>query len=128
MVHKLPHTDTEAHADECVSDSSGSSDKANIFLDLIEYELNGLGGANDLLIIIPHQKLLQSDWSFTYQHFRCLVLSTFESCHMIDIMLPRKPNICHVRDIMLPCKPNINHASFKKVILRRAVCSDTYNP
>ena len=47
-------------------------------------------------IIIPHQKLLQSDWSFTHQHFRCLVLSPFESCRMVDIMLPRKPNICHM--------------------------------
>ena len=55
-------------------------------------------------IIIPHQILLQSDWSFSHQHFTCLVLSPFESCHMIDIMLPRKPNICHVRDIMLLCK------------------------
>ena len=81
-----------------------------------------------LRIIIPHQKLLQSEWSFTHQHFRCLVLSPFESCHMIYIMLLRKPNICHVRDIMLLCKPNISHASFRKVIRRRIVCSDTYNP
>ena len=64
---------------------------------------------------------VQSDWSFTHQQFRCLVLSPFESCHMIDIMLPRKPNICHVRDTMLPCKPNICHASFRKVILRRVL-------
>ena len=76
-------------------------------------------------LIIPHQKLLQSDWSLTHQHVRCLVLSPFESCHMVDIMLPRKLNICHVRDIMLLCKPNIYHASFRKVILRRVVCSDT---
>ena len=81
-----------------------------------------------LVIIIPHQKLLQSDWSFTQQHFRCLVLSPFESCHVIGIMLPRKPNVCHVRDIMLLCKPNVYHASFRKVILERVVCSDTYNP
>ena len=73
-------------------------------------------------IIIP-QKLLQYDWSFTNQHFRCLVLSPFESCHVIDIMLPLKPNICHVRDIMLLCKPNVYHVSFRKVILRRVVCS-----
>ena len=77
--------------------------------------------------IIPHQKPLQSDWSFTFQHFRCLALSTSESCRMIDI-IPFKPNICHVRNIMLPCKPNIYHASFWKVILRRVACSDTYNP
>ena len=79
-------------------------------------------------IIIPHQKLLQPDWLFTHQHFRCLVLSPFESCHMIDIMLPHKTNICHVRDIMLLCKPNIYRESFRKVILRRVVCSDTSNP
>ena len=58
-------------------------------------------------IIIPHQKLLQSDWSFTHQHFSCLFLSAFESCHMIDITLPRKPNIYH--------------PSFRKVILRRVL-------
>ena len=80
------------------------------------------------IFIIPHQKLLQSDWSFTHQHFRCSVWSPFESCHMVDITLPRKPNICHVRDTMLLCKPNIYHASFRKVILRRVVCSDSYNP
>ena len=79
------------------------------------------------IIIIPHQKLLQPDWLFTHQHFRCLVLSPFESCHMINIILPRKLNICHVRDIMLLCKPNIYHASIRKVILRRVVCSDTYS-
>ena len=78
--------------------------------------------------IIPYQKLLQSDWSFTNQHFRCLILSPFQSCHVIDIMLPRKPNICHVKDIMLLCKPNAYHAPFRKVILRRVVCSDTYSP
>ena len=50
-------------------------------------------------IIKPHQKLLQSDRSFTHQHFKCLVLSAFESCHLINIMLPRKTYICHVRDI-----------------------------
>ena len=72
-------------------------------------------------IIIPHQKLPQSDWSFTHQHFRCFVLSAFESCHMIDIMLPHKPNICYVKDIMLPCKPNVYHVSFRKVILRRVL-------
>ena len=49
-------------------------------------------------LIIPHQKLLQSDWSLTHQHVRCLVLSPFESCHMIDIMLPRKLNICMSRE------------------------------
>ena len=38
-----------------------------------------------IAFIIPHQTLLQSDWSFTQQHFRCLVLSPFESCHMINI-------------------------------------------
>ena len=30
---------------------------------------------------------------------------------MIDIMLPRTPNICHVRDIRLPSKPNIYHVT-----------------
>ena len=47
---------------------------------------------------------------------------------MIDIMLPRKPNICRVRDIMLFCKTQYLSCSFRKVILRRVVCSDTYNP
>ena len=37
--------DTEAHADECVLASSGPSNKAHIFLGLIEYELNSLLGA-----------------------------------------------------------------------------------
>ena len=64
-------------------------------------------------IIIPHQKLLQPDWLLTHEHFRCLVLSPFESCHMINIMLPCKPNIRHVRDIILLCKPNIYHMSFR---------------
>ena len=71
--------------------------------------------------IIPHQNLLNSDWSFTHQHFRCLVLSAFDSCHMTDIMLPCQANICHMRDIMIPCKPNIYHESFRKVILRRVL-------
>ena len=70
----------------------------------------GVGGLIYTFIIL-HQKLLQSVGSFTHQHFRCLVLSAFKSCHMIDIMLPCKPNICHARDIMLPCKPNIYHVS-----------------
>ena len=51
-------------------------------------------------ITIPHQKLLQSDWSFTHQHFRCLGLSPFDSFHMTDNMHLRKPNICHVKDTM----------------------------
>ena len=81
-----------------------------------------------ITFIIPLQKLLQSDYLLIHQHFRCLALSTLENCHMIDVMLPRKPNICHVRDIMLPCKPSIYHMSFRKVILRRVVCSVTCNP
>ena len=40
MVQKSAYTDTEAHADECVLASSGLYNKANIFLGLIEYELN----------------------------------------------------------------------------------------
>ena len=96
-----------------------SNDKALIF----PKEFHSPNQMKEMIIciIIPHQKLLQSDWSVTHQHFRFLVLSAFESCHMIDIVLPRKPNICHVRDIMLPCKPNIYHSSFRKVILRRVL-------
>ena len=45
MVHKSAYTDTEAHADEYVLASSGPSNKANIFLGLIEYELSSLLGA-----------------------------------------------------------------------------------
>ena len=63
-------------------------------------------------VIIPHQKLLQSDWSFTHQHFRSLDLSPFESCHMTDIMLPRKPKV-------LPSKldwfPNTIEAFWEKL-------------
>ena len=44
MVRKL--TDTKAHADKSVLASSGSSNKANIFLGLIEYELNSLLSAS----------------------------------------------------------------------------------
>ena len=40
MVQKAAYTDTEAHADECVLASPGPFIKANIFLGLIEYELN----------------------------------------------------------------------------------------
>ena len=54
------------------------------------------------LLIIPHGKLLQTDRLFTHQQFTCLALSTSESCRMIDIVLPRKPNVCHVRDTKLP--------------------------
>ena len=43
------YTDTEAHAPECVLASSGPSNKANIFLGLIEYELNSLLGASHLI-------------------------------------------------------------------------------
>ena len=42
MVQKF--TDTEEYADECVS--FGTFNKANIFLGLIEYELNSLLGAS----------------------------------------------------------------------------------
>ena len=45
MVQKSAYTDTEAHADECVLASSGPSNKADIFLGLINYELNSLQGA-----------------------------------------------------------------------------------
>ena len=48
MVQKSAYTDTEAHADESVLASSGPSNKANIFLGLIEYELNSLLGASHL--------------------------------------------------------------------------------
>ena len=40
MVQKSAYTDTEVHTDECVLASSGRSNKANIFVGLIEYELN----------------------------------------------------------------------------------------
>ena len=40
---------TEAHADECVLASSGPYIKANIFLGLIEFELNSLLGASHLV-------------------------------------------------------------------------------
>ena len=42
-------TDTEAHADEGVLVSCRPSNKANIFLGLIEYELNSLLGASQLV-------------------------------------------------------------------------------
>ena len=42
-------TDTEACADECVLASSGAYNKANIFLGLIDYELNSLLGASHLV-------------------------------------------------------------------------------
>ena len=48
MVQKSAYTDTKAHADECVSASSGPCNKANIFLGLIEYALNSLPGASHL--------------------------------------------------------------------------------
>ena len=51
-VQKSAYTDTEAHADECVLASSGPCNKANIFLGLIEYELNSLLGANYVSIHI----------------------------------------------------------------------------
>ena len=35
-----------------------------------------------IFVIIIHQKLLQSGWSFTHQHFRCLALSTLGSCNL----------------------------------------------
>ena len=102
---------------------------------LIKLRIDNFNKVNELkrLIINKSDYYTSSEtpaicWSFTHHHFRCLVLSPFESCHVIDIMLPHKPNICHVRDIMLLCKPNIYHASFRKAILRRVVCSDTYNP
>ena len=46
MVQKSAYTDTEAHAhaNECVSASSGPCNEVNIFLGLIEYELNSLLG------------------------------------------------------------------------------------
>ena len=46
MVQKSAYKDIEAHADECVLASSGSYDKAKIFLGLIECELNSLLGAS----------------------------------------------------------------------------------
>ena len=49
MVQKSAYTDTEAHADECVLASSGAYNKANIFLGLIEYELNNLLGVSHLV-------------------------------------------------------------------------------
>ena len=49
MVQKSAYIDTEAHADECVLAFSGSYNKANIFLGLIEYELNSLLGALHLV-------------------------------------------------------------------------------
>ena len=49
MVQKSAYTDTEAHADECVLASSGPYNKANIFLGLIEYELNNLRGAKHVV-------------------------------------------------------------------------------
>ena len=45
MVQKF--TDTEAYADECIF--FWTTNKANIFLGLIEYELNGLHGASHLV-------------------------------------------------------------------------------
>ena len=45
-------TDAEAHADECVLASSGPSNKANICLGLIEYELNSPHGASHLVYYI----------------------------------------------------------------------------
>ena len=45
---KSAYTDAEAHANECVLASSGPYNKANIFLGLIEYELNSLLGASHL--------------------------------------------------------------------------------
>ena len=49
MVGKSVYTDTEALADECAFASSGSSNEANIFLGLIEYELNSILGASHLV-------------------------------------------------------------------------------
>ena len=49
MVQTSAYTDTEAHADECVLASSGPCNKANIFLGLIEYELNSLLSASHLV-------------------------------------------------------------------------------
>ena len=49
MVQKSAYTDTEARADECVLASSGPYNEANIFLGLIEYELNSLLGASHLI-------------------------------------------------------------------------------
>ena len=49
MVQKSAYTDTEAHANECVLPSSGAYNEANIFLGLIEYELNSLLGASHLV-------------------------------------------------------------------------------
>ena len=42
-------TDTDTHADKCVLASSGPCNKANIFLGVIEYELNSLLGASHLV-------------------------------------------------------------------------------
>ena len=51
MVQRSVYADTEgeAHADECVLASSGPSNKATIFLGLIEYELNSLLSASHLI-------------------------------------------------------------------------------
>ena len=60
MVQKSAYTDTEAHANECVLASSGSSNKANIFLGLIEYELNSLFGASHLVDYVSYQFIFDS--------------------------------------------------------------------
>ena len=52
MVQKSAYTDTEAHANECVLASSGPSNKANIFVGLIEYELYSLLGENYISVHI----------------------------------------------------------------------------
>ena len=49
MVQKSAYTDTEERADECVLASSGPLNKANIFLGLIENELNSLLGSSHLV-------------------------------------------------------------------------------
>ena len=49
MVQKSAYTDTETHADECLLASFGPCNKANIFLRLIEYELNSLLSASHLV-------------------------------------------------------------------------------
>ena len=49
MMQKSVYTDTKAHADECVLASSGPSNKANVFIGLIKYELNSLLSASRLV-------------------------------------------------------------------------------
>ena len=50
MIQKL--TDTEAYADKCVFFWTQTINKANIFLGVIEYELNGLLSASHLVVVL----------------------------------------------------------------------------